>query len=265
MTVAPGIVTFTLSGSLAIGSGRVWTEGDLSHALTDRVAAIVYDEAGNNALVELLTALSDTDFDGSSIQQIFAAPPDVENWRVGEALAECYLVDHRACFFPWPDDRDQRKAGSSLPGADLVGFHPHNDSDRFAFGEVKTSSEVAYPPKLMYGSCGLKAQMEDLRDRREVRHELLKYLGYRAPGTTWQPRFKSAASRYLKNDSDVQVFGVLIRDVSPHVDDLKARVTRLDDGCPAAMNIELLALYLPSASISSLSKRAKSVRSGGTP
>jgi hypothetical protein len=73
-----------------------------------------------------------------------------EEWRVGEALAEAYLVAHRTCKFPWPDGRDARKAGSSLPGADLVGFQQHGGTDRFAFGEVKTSGEIRYPPGAMY-------------------------------------------------------------------------------------------------------------------
>src|SRR5438105_42178 len=86
--------------------------------------------------------------------------------------------------------------------------------NRFAFGEVKTSSEAAYPPGACYGATGLKQQLEDLRDNSVIRDDLVRYLGHRAAtGPTWKNQFLDAAGSYFANKSDVRVFGVMIRDV----------------------------------------------------
>ncbi len=181
---------------------------------------------------------------------------------MGEAIAEAYLTDHRACSFPWPDGRDERKSGASLPGADLVGFGSDDSGDCLAFGEVKTSSERRYPPRAMYGHMGLKQQLEDLRDNETFRDDLVKYLGHRAGSTSWQPRFERAAGRYLKNSSDVQLYGCLVRDVEPHQDDLRARVNDLGTRCPRGMRIELLALYLPQGKLDRIDEKMTSGQEG---
>ena len=128
---------------------------------------------------------------------------------------------------------------------DMVGFGIDEDGDCFAFGEVKTSSEHRYPPGAMYGRTGLKRQLEDLRDSKEIRMDLMKYLGHRAVSAPWRGRFQRAAIRYVGNGSGVQLYGVLVRDVEPDQDDLRAVVDGLGAGCPARTRIELLALYLP--------------------
>ncbi len=183
---------------------------------------------------------------------------------MGEAIAETYLTDRRSCSFPWPDGRDERKSGSSLPGADLVGFGVDDDGDCLAFGEVKTSSEQSYPPGAMYGRTGLKQQLEDLRDKETIRDDLVKYLGHRAGSAPWRARFEQAASRYLRNTSDIQLYGCLVRDVEPHQDDLRVRVGKLAVACPEGMRIELLALYLPQESrLDGIGKEMVSRRAGG--
>lgn len=167
---------------------------------------------------ELNTALSGT------------KPP--EDWRVGEALAETYLVDQKDCFFPWPDGRDERKSGSSLPGA-------------------------------MHGRTGLKQQLEDLKDDVKIKDDIFRYLGFRAQKSSWEDRFKRAAKNYIQSKTNVRVFGFLVRDVEPNQDDLRTRVTKLAKDQHADMVIELLALYLPQNSIGQLSNSVVSSRSGG--
>jgi hypothetical protein len=174
-----------------------------------------------------------------------------------------YLVNNKKCVFPWPDGRDERKSGSSLPGADLVGFHNDGTNDRFAFGEVKTSSANEYPPGTMHGRTGLKQQMEDLRNKPNIRKDLVKYLAHRATDANWKDNFKHAASRYIKDTNDVRVFGLMIRDVAPHEDDLRVRVNKLGNGCPQNMEMELLAIYLPQGTISTLSEKVVTSRKGG--
>lgn len=148
--------------------------------------------------------------------------------------------------------------GSSLPGADLVGFQVFNGGYRFAFGEVKTSSDKSCPPGTMYGRTGLKQQIEDLRDELEIRRQLVRYLGYRAERASWKLQYREATTRYLRDEQNVSVFGVLIRDVTPNQSDLANRHAKLAaDPLPSAMTIELLAIYIPEESIGQFNEMLK--------
>lgn len=71
--------------------------------------------------------------------------------------------------------------------------------------------------------------------------------------------------RYLKNSSDVQLYGLLIRDVPPDDRDLFVRVQKLSENCPDGTRIELLAIYLPDGSIDGIGKVAVEKRTGGNP
>lgn len=232
----------------------VWTDEALNAAIDERVAAMLVDEEGKTRIEGILTGLADTEFAEGSIKRILSDPEEIEDWRVGEAIAEAYLVDHRACQFPWPDSRDDRKRGSSLPGADLVGFGADAKGFCLAFGEVKTSSEAKYPPGLMYGRTGFKKQLEDLRDSQTIRNDLFIYLWHRPVEASWKSQFEAASIRYLKNPSDVLLFGVLVRDVPPNRDDLRVRVQDLANSCPDETKIELLAIYLPNGCIEGIGK-----------
>ena len=189
MSLATGRVEYTLGAAPVTGCGLSWTMEELDAALEGPVAEVVFDDTGIADLTALLESIPDTDFDPFEVRRILAGRKVPENWRVGEALAEAYLVDHRSCSFPWPDERDERKSGSSLPGADLVGFQRDGETSRFAFGEVKTSSEAKYPPGAMHGRTGLKQQLEDLRDEVSIRDDLVKYLGHRAVNASWKAQF----------------------------------------------------------------------------
>jgi hypothetical protein len=236
---------------------------DLDAELAGPTTNLVFDNAGTRDLRGLLERLPETQFAKDNLEALLTNNGAPEDWRVGEALAERYLTANRNCFFPWPDGRDERKRGSSLPSADLVGFQSSGGRERFAFGEVKTSSHAAYPPSATYGRHGLKQQMEDLRDCREVRDDLVRYLGHRAPNTVWQSRYQAATRAYLNDTGDVRLFGLLVRDVAPHQDDLRVRVNSLANGCPATTVIELTALYLPAGSIATLASRTVASRQTG--
>lgn len=263
MTVAAGETVYSHGAYPCSGAGQIWSEEDLDTALSDRVSALVFDDEGKADIRSILQGLVETDFEEEALRTILSIPDDIEDWRVGEAIAEAYLTDHRDCFFPWPDGRDERKSGSCLPGADLVGFYKDEDGDCFAFGEVKTSTDSRYPPNVMYGRTGLEQQLEDLRDSKAIRDDLLKYLCYRAISAAWQSRFISASRRYFHNKSDVHLYGMLIRDVEPHVDDLRMRVTKLATDCPDGTRIELLALYLPEKRIEGIGALLVSHQTGG--
>jgi hypothetical protein len=223
----------------------------------------VYDDSGKADIQALLAGLIETDFEKGEVERILSDTKPPENWRVGEALAESYLVHQKDCYFPWPDGRDERKSGSSLPGADLVGFQPNDTDDYFAFGEVKTSTDKNYPPNAMHGRTGLKQQLEDLKDNVKIKDDLVLYLGYRATKTSWEYRYQNAAKNYIKSKTNVRVFGFLVRDVKPNKEDLRTRVTKLANNQHTDMIIELLALYLPKDSISKLSNKIVSSKNGG--
>ena len=265
MTIAAGESVFGIGSVPCSGTGLRWSEKELVAAIDGPVAFVLFDDEGRANVEEILAGLAETNFAQEGLRRVLKDPDHVEDWRVGEAIAESYLTEHRSCRFPWPDGRDERKRRSSLPGADLVGLGTDADGDCLAFGEVKTSNERRYPPATMYGRTGLKQQLEDLRDKPSIRDQLVRYLGHRAKGAAWQEHFRNAGRRYLRNNADVQLFGFLVRDVEPNRDDLRVRVGELATRCPKGTRIELLALYLPGDSIDGIGGRIVARRAGAQP
>ena len=264
MTVAAGAVVYSEGAAPCLGIGLTWSDDDLDGAMGGPVAAVLFDDKGKADIEDMLTGLAETEFEQAGLRRVLSNPEKIEDWRVGEAIAETYLSDHRDCCFPWPDGRDERKSGSSLPGADLVGVRADDQGDCLAFGEVKTSSDAKHPPGAMHGRTGLKQQLEDLRDSVSIRDALFIYLGYRARGSDWIERFQRAGKRYLTNKSDVQLYGFLVRDVEPHKDDVRVRVEKLGRDCPDDTRIELLALYLPKGKIEGIGRTAIEIRTGAS-
>lgn len=257
MVIPSGKIEYKIGTPQVSGCGLSYSNEELEIALEGPVAEVLFDGEGKEQIKELLEGLAETDFERQQVERILLTSFEPEPWRVGEALAESYLSHHRNCFFPWPVSRDERKARSSLPGADLVGIIDDGVCERFVFGEVKTSSEKRYPPQVMYGPKGLKQQLEDLKDKVDIRDTLVRYLLLRVNNTLWKKRFDKAAKRYLGNNNDVYLFGILIRDVEPHVDDLRVQVDNLGKNCPQMMSIELLAIYLPNESIKNIGGKIK--------
>ena len=80
--------------------------------------------------------------------------------------------------------------------------------------------------------------------------------------TTVNCGYHLASQRYIANNADVRLFGILVRDVPPYEDDLRVRVSTLVTDCPVVMSIELLAVYLPAGSIDMLSRKVIDARKG---
>ena len=141
MTVGAGEVVYEIDDGPCSAAGVQWSNDELASALKGQVAAVLFDDEGRANIEEILVASAETDFARDGLLRVLRDPDEIEDWRVGEAIAETYLTEHRSCSFPWPDGRDERKRRSSLPGADLVGFGIDDDGDCLAFGEVKTSGD----------------------------------------------------------------------------------------------------------------------------
>jgi hypothetical protein len=264
--MASGTEVYNADAEPVIARGASYTDMEINAALGGSVSRILWDDAGTADLEAILTSVVTTDFSAKSVKRVLSSRATLENWRVGEALAEAFLAEHRACEFPWPSGRDLKNPNASPAGTDLVGFQKTGaaqNTHRFAFGEVKTSEQEAWPPSVMDGRHGLKKQLEDLRDSTAVKDSLVKYLGHHANGTSWFSRYQSAAERYLANFNDVSLFGVLVRDVEPKREDLERGAGDLASGCPAETSIELRAMYLPRNTINSLAKRAVAAREDG--
>jgi hypothetical protein len=257
MPPAAGTQTYNADQPPVMARGYTFTDPELDAMLAEDVRPIIHDEAGAAELGALLAGVSTTEFVNQALSEVLNSPHDPEPWRVGEAIAEAYLVEHRHCEFPWPGGRDLKNPESSPAGTDLVGFQiqPPTIPARFSFGEVKTSNHAAYPPSLMYGRHGLKLQLEALRDDPPVKDALVKYLGLHSYGRDWLGRFRQAAARYIHDRTDVAIFGVLVRDVPPHHLDCSGRAASLAHECPPLCAIELLAFYLPAGSIETLPSR----------
>ncbi len=260
--VSEGVIAYALGEEPCTGTGIKWKSNELDDALAGSVISILRDDAGLALIREALMPLGETGFATERINEL--ATKGVRNWRVGEAIAEAYLKDWRGCDFPWSMCWDARRSGASLPGADLVGFAIEGEGYRLVFGEVKTSSQARYPPGVMDGESGLRQQIKDLRDNVNLRDGLIEYLTVRSLYAPWHGCFIQAVGRYLNNGrNDVQLYGVLIRDVPPDDRDLRNSVSKLASNRPVGMNITFLGIYLPEGRINDLGKDVLAFMQGG--
>ena len=213
--------------------GIYYTEDDLNQS-AQIVADICLDTPGQKDFDNYILSLSDTGF-----QPINAILTKIKDWQVGEGFAEAYLTAHFLCNFPWSNNRDLKNPNSSLTGADMVGFY----RGQFAFGEVKTSTEQEYPPQVTSKKGdGLNAQLKKLCHDYDGRWVLIQYLFHRMKGKT---EYKKACKSYLKDNKNFYVFGVLVRDVEPKIDDWNYLRKHLE--VHGENKVYLVALYLPKA------------------
>lgn len=211
--------------------GIAYSEYDLNQS-AQNIANICFDTRGQEDFRNYILSLSDTGF--SPIKTIL---PKIRDWQVGEGFAEAYLAAHFSCDFPWSNNRDLKNLDSSLTGADMVGFH----RGEFAFGEVKTSSEQNYPPQVTSKKDGgLNTQLKKLCHDHDGRCVLVQYLYHRVKST---PEFREACIAYLKDNKNFYVFGVLVRDVEPKINDWNYLKKHLE--VHGQNRVSLAALYLP--------------------
>lgn len=252
--IPKGTIAYEIDNNPKVkAKGIRYTEKERDEALNGTVSAISCDNDGTEKLRTMFAGIEETGFDLTEIEKVFSDNDEtLKAWEVGEAFAESYLTAHHNCYFPWPDSRDIRKPKSSLPGADHVGLYRTDNDVCFAFGEVKTSSESSYPPHVIkYGEHNLNKQLKELRDNKQVQKQLVKYLGYRAHNSSWQGDYIKASTRWASSScTDIKIFGVIVRDVFPHENDLKETYDIVSQNKPDNTEIKLLGLYMPEGSIS---------------
>ena len=166
MSIPKPTLSYNVDSPPVMARGLVYTEAQLNEVISGPVKDLLLDKTGTAEIDEIMSNLPFTEFDQEQIDQLLQREPEPKDWLVGEALAEVYVSDTDKCIFPWPTSRDLKNPRASPTGADLTGFQKTEDETnpfRFAFGEVKTSSDKNYPPNVMYGQTGLKNQIEEIK------------------------------------------------------------------------------------------------------
>ncbi|MGC8771804.1 MAG: hypothetical protein ACP5Q5_11210 [Brevinematia bacterium] len=207
-----------------------------------------------NLLNHLNTLLQDTGFQSSQslltdIQALENPIIDVQNFRIGEALAEVVLEKKFQCRFSWNELRDARNPKANKTGADLVGFIEIDNEILFLFGEVKTSSEQKSPPQVMTNPDGIENQLKDLYDDQQKRRILISYIQNKiglVNNNAFKNDFDSAIkSYYRQNGGKYLLYGVLVRDTQPNEIDVKQSFDKLKNEILEPIGLKLLAIYLP--------------------
>lgn len=225
---------------------RIVDLAEFDSFLKGAVKERVTDVELKDSLEEDLQALGTTQMASDTISAILNAPCAPLDWEIGEAMAECLLEQEFEACWPWNENRDRKTPRASLPGADLVGFVGEGEDARFLFGEVKTSSDQNHPPSVMAGRSGMAHQIDVLANSTEIGASLLVWLYARCKNTDTWSKFQAACKRYLASaQRDVALVGVLLRDTSPHEDDLRARGQAFADLNKDMPRLRLDAWYVP--------------------
>jgi hypothetical protein len=235
---------YAVNASPVHAQGFALEREDLEEA-AEAVRDLLHDTLGAAEVHTALDELATTDFQRELLDRMLAPPAEVEEWRVGEALAEHHLVSEHDCYFPWPGSRDLKNPKTSSGGVDLIGLAvPAGERACFALGEVKTSRQAAWPPGVVTGRHGLVAQLEGIRDGGQRKDWALSYLAMHAVNSPWLTSYKEAFARYMEDQWDVRLFGTLVHLTGSNQADLDRRAHQLSAGCPLSTQIHLDALYL---------------------
>ncbi|MDI6699846.1 MAG: hypothetical protein QME48_01240 [bacterium] len=234
--------------------GVSFVENEFKEIIINEVKNKLLDTSQRENMKSKLEALkSETGFEASEtllldIQALQNQNVDVQDFRIGEALAEVCLEKQFNCRFYWNELRDTRNPRGNKTGADLVGFIEIEDEILFLFGEVKTSSEQTSPPQVMTNPKGIETQLEDLYKDQNKRLILISYIqnkiGLRN-NSDFKQDFNSAIKNYYKqNDGKYLLYGVLVRDTEVNENDIKKSYEKLKDKILDPIGLKLLAIYV---------------------
>ena len=74
MTVGAGEVLFRLGEAPCSGEGLRWSDNELSAAMDDRVAAVLFDDEGKANIEDILASLAETDFAQEGLRRVLEDP-----------------------------------------------------------------------------------------------------------------------------------------------------------------------------------------------
>ena len=151
------------------------------------------------AFAKELRELSTTRLETRFVERLLCAHIAPEAWQIGEAFAECVLLDTGKIHLPWNTLLERRTPGASPQGADLVGFYEDGPQVLLLIGEVKTSSEIATPPRVMRGEQGLCRQLERNAGQLEIQLTLWNWLRARCRTMDSMRLYKTALRRYISS------------------------------------------------------------------
>ncbi len=208
------------------------------------------DTEGQEIVESHLRPLASTGFEVANLNALLNATAQEErDWAVGESFSEAVLEEELDVIFPWNHARDMRNENASLPGADIVGLINDNGQYKLLLGEVKTSTEVACPPNVMYGRSGMTHQLETIGTNLTRLMTLITWLVHRCKETVYETNFNEAVQYLLSssNNQGMYLVGVLVRpNIIANAKDLRSRGTTLGDTFNGtATKALLLAYYLP--------------------
>ena len=231
-------------GSVTWQGRVVESEEDFRRYMHDEVRPRLSDAEASFA--SDLRGIAMTGMEAKFVERFLRSAALPKPWEIGEALAECTLRDSGVVHWPWNTVRDRRTPRSSLPGADLVGFHSNGESAQLLVGQVKTSAELASPPRVMRGSDGMRSQLSTCAMDLGVQHSVMQWLHARCTSGEMRRLYVSAMKRFLASEgADIVVVGVLVRDTVPNESDLRAAGQALSGKLLPPTQVELLAWYLP--------------------
>jgi len=220
--------------------------------LSSRVKEKFYDVEGSVSLIEEFQDIASTGFEKELLVNMFSASPLIEDWKIGEALAECYLEDFEKIRFYYPPSRDTRNPKANFQGADLVGFIDIDENTTlFLFGEVKTSGDKSSPPQVMYGRSGMIDELRRIKNDPNLRNAIIRWLGFKVrdlpDDDPFKKDYRKALKIYIKDDAENKYFllGILVRDTTPKDTDLKSRYDSLKNDLPREVRLKLIAMYIP--------------------
>src|SRR3989442_15038004 len=99
MPPAIGTQVYEVHHSPVQARGFAFTQVELQTMLAHEVRAIILDEEGKQEITALLAGLVQTEFQTASLHEILNSDRPLEPWRIGEAIAESYLIGHRQFEF----------------------------------------------------------------------------------------------------------------------------------------------------------------------
>lgn len=217
-----------------------------------RVAGRLKEGDGSEFLRKYLERMPDTGFSLTYLRVEATQSKPPRDWEVGEAFTEAVLEDYFECSFPWPTSRDQREKEGHPTGPDLPGFHVlATKPARFAFGEVKSSSQTTSSPPLVIsgvdgkgGNKTLVGQLRRLLTEALRRQTLISWLGFRATSATGAARFDEALKLYGETGDCLIVGSLVCGNRAESKNDLSEAHEALDS-VVAERELWLVAFYIP--------------------